>query len=137
MFKKSSGFSLMELLIALVIVGILTAIAIPTYNHYSKRAYFSELLLALHPYRVAVIQCYIVVGDVTKCDAGKYYIPNNLSDGKGNIKSITVSKGEITIVPNAKNGLSEKDDYTLKPEIKNERIHWQTSGGAVKAGLAK
>ena len=42
MKKYYNGFTLVEILIVVVIVGILAAIAIPTYNNYVKKGYATE-----------------------------------------------------------------------------------------------
>ena len=137
MSDNLKGFSLMELLIALVIVGILSAIAIPTYMQYRKRAHYCEMLLALQPYKVSVTECYIITGKMNECNGGKHGVNANLSKGTGNIQSITTTKGTITITPNDKNGITSKDTYILTPTVTGGRIHWKSSGGAVAAGLAK
>lgn len=137
MSENLRGFSLMELLIALVIVGILSAIAIPTYNNYTKRAHFSELVLATQPYKVAVMECFVTTGTLSACNAGKHGIPADMTKGDDAIKHIKTEKGVITIIPNTQNGLTEKDTYVLTPSDSGGRLKWQTSGGAVTAGLTK
>ena len=52
------GFTLIELMIVVAIVGILAAVALPMYQDYSKRAKLSELVLAAAGCRTAVAELY-------------------------------------------------------------------------------
>ncbi|WP_267877688.1 type IV pilin protein [Massilia sp. IC2-476] len=47
MNKRQAGFSLIELMIAVVVVGILTAVALPSYNSYMMRARLTEAFSGL------------------------------------------------------------------------------------------
>ena len=135
--KNTNGFSLMELLIALVIVGILSAIAVPTYNTYTKRAHYSEIVLATQPYKIAAMECFVSSGDLTKCNGGSEGIPADVDQGNDAIKSIKTNQGIITVTPNIKNGISETDTYILTPSVNGSRLQWIASGGAVTAGLTR
>ena len=46
MNKKQQGFTLIELMIVVAIIGILAAVALPAYQDYTNRAKVSELILA-------------------------------------------------------------------------------------------
>jgi len=54
MKKVQNGFTLIELMIVVAIIGILAAVALPAYQNYSNRAAFSELVLAVTPLKTAV-----------------------------------------------------------------------------------
>ena len=54
--NQQSGFTLIELMIVVAIIGILAAIAIPSYMDYTKKAKVSELILATAPYKLGVAE---------------------------------------------------------------------------------
>ena len=56
--RQSRGFTLIELMITVAIVGILAAVALPAYNDYIRRGYSSEAVSKLGTYRVQLEQYY-------------------------------------------------------------------------------
>ena len=58
MTKTQKGFTLIELMIVVAIIGILAAIALPAYQDYTKRAKMSEVILAASACRTTVTELY-------------------------------------------------------------------------------
>lgn len=137
MHNQQRGFSLMELIIVIAIIGILVAVAVPSYKSYTRRAHYTEIVQASAPYKTGVEQCFQLTGSLEHCNAGENGVPNNIADGEGRglVSQISVaSGGTISIIPRNKSGITVDDTYILTPNIENHYLAWQVSGGAAEKG---
>jgi len=134
--NKQSGFTLIELIIAIAIIAILAAIAIPSYTQYTTKARYSEVVLAAQPVKIGVEQCYQVRSALADCDGGSYGVPANVSGAAGAVNTISTTNGVITITPDAANGIVATDTYILTPTAASP-MTWVASGGGVTNGYTQ
>ncbi|HFA4769291.1 TPA: pilin, partial [Neisseria gonorrhoeae] len=90
------GFTLIELMIVIAIVGILAAVALPAYQDYTARAQVSEAILLAEGQKSAVTEYYLNHGEwpANNTSAGVASPP---SDIKGKyVKEVKVEKGVVT-----------------------------------------
>jgi type IV pilus assembly protein PilA len=57
MKKIQQGFTLIELMIVVAIIGILAAVALPAYNNYTDKARYAEMVMAVSPAKTALSVC--------------------------------------------------------------------------------
>ncbi|MAA66148.1 MAG: pilus assembly protein [Alteromonadaceae bacterium] len=90
MKSSSSGFTLIELMIVVAIIGILSAIAIPSYQNYIATAQIKRAYSEVSSYRVLVEER-LASGDDTITNSEIGYAPSNLTTGNAATDIVTLN----------------------------------------------
>ncbi|WP_318514096.1 pilin [Photobacterium leiognathi] len=114
--KKQQGFTLIELMIVVAIIGILSAFAVPAYQNYTMRAHASEMLNASSAMKTAVGICALNGGDLDACDGTTNGIPDTQTFTGF---SISTENGIVTATVSAagKGSLEEDDTVVITPTL--------------------
>ncbi|HFB3359295.1 TPA: pilin, partial [Neisseria gonorrhoeae] len=90
------GFTLIELMIVIAIVGILAAVALPAYQDYTARAQVSEAILLAEGQKSAVTEYYLNNGEWPK-DNASAGVASTPTDIKGKyVQKVEVNNGVVT-----------------------------------------
>ena len=116
MKKMQQGFTLIELMIVVAIIGILAAVALPAYQDYVKKADAAALVAGLAGEKIKVAEAYNVNGAFACTDTAGVAIPN--CNGLGVIANAAAVKDQTA---------------TLTPSLTGGRIEW----GCVISGARK
>ena len=131
---KQKGFTLIELMIVIAIIGILAAVALPAYQNYTKKAKFSEVVAAGVSARQAMDICFQTTGALASC-ATATQIGVNLSTLNGGlyVNSVAIAANQIVTTGTA-DVLSKT--YVLTATAAGGTLTWVRDGSScIDAGL--
>jgi type IV pilus assembly protein PilA len=111
MKNVQKGFTLIELMIVVAIIGILAAIAIPAYQDYTIRAQVTEGLNLASDLKAVVGEIYASEGLYDNADSGALGVP-----------AATAKSGKYVSQIEVTNGVIEVTYSSTAPQVANDKI---------------
>ena len=124
MKKVQQGFTLIELMIVVAIIGILAAVALPAYQDYTIRARFAEPLGFIAQLKTSVSECLLSTNSVSLCNTSTEagVSPTDIAAGSSYVSTVGVgANAVITLTPSWGNlgDSSVSGNLTFTPNTAN------------------
>lgn len=125
--KKQQGFTLIELMIVVAIIGILAAVAIPAYQDYTVRARVTEGLSLASAGKTAISEYFASNGDLpTNNTQAGMATPTEISGNA--VRSVTVGTNGTVMVTFSGNPINGST-LLLTPTTSSGRVTWDCTAG--------
>ena len=129
--QKQQGFTLIELMIVVAIIGILAAVALPAYQDYTKRAHVSEGITLGASAKAAVTEYYVSEAG-WPADNTAAGMPASTTITGNAVSSVEVKDGVITVTYNDK--VESGKTVVFTPSVAGTgSIKWTCNAGTVDA----
>lgn len=123
------GFTLIELMIVVAIIGILAAVALPAYQDYTKRSHVSEGMTLASGAKTALTEYYSSKGEWPTDNAAAGIA--TAASIKGNaVRSVTVATSTITVLFNTKVEAGKKLVFKGAAGAAAGSVEWKCNAGA-------
>ena len=132
MKRAQQGFTLIELMIVVAIIGILAAIAVPAFQRNVQKSRFAESLSVSDGYKGTVSLCVSTTSTNTGCNADTNGIAALPTTMPTNVASMSVTNGVITVTSTAAAG-----GYTsvIEPRLDGGIVRWLQTGTCAAADV--
>ena len=138
--RAQQGFTLIELMIVVAIIGILAAVAIPQYKDYTAKAKLGNAITAADPWKAAIALCAQETGDSTfaACAKTTNGVPDDVTSNGGKltteVASVTSAAGVITVTMAAASVVGTDlggKAITFTPTANATAVTWKAAGASI------
>lgn len=131
---NNSGFTLIEIMIVVAIIGILSAFAIPNYINYVERTKVAGAASVIASWQTAVEQCILDSGTRTGCNDGVAMIPSKptATTMPKFVSALTTTNGIVTATTTGKGSNGSYMGITYTPTTPNGYVEWALTGSGCK-----
>lgn len=131
MKKVQQGFTLIELMIVVAIIGILAAVAIPAYQDYTVRAQVTEGLSLASAAKTAISEFFATNGTLPTSNsmAG---IAQSASISGNHVDFVNINTGGSIVVQFSATAING-ETIVLSPTAADGRVVWDCNGGSLEA----
>jgi type IV pilus assembly protein PilA len=134
--KAQKGFTLIELMIVVAIIGILAAVALPAYNTYTEKARYAEVTLAVGSVRSAVDICFQTRGAYTLSNCNTYAKIGAVKAGVeagAEVASVVIAESTTAITGTGSD--ASASTYIMTPTSANNSLQWTQTGTCIANGV--
>ncbi len=136
MSKMQKGFSLIELMIVVAIIGILATVAIPQIQNHITRTKWQDNIAKVQSYKIAVEKCLQNnAGALASCDTAEK-VGTSLPAVSGTLASVTQTAATAAIVITG-TAAAANCIVTLTPTVTSSAITWAYSNSGANCNKIK